>query len=73
MSHNKGFHFLDVYWAFNEKPHLFKDGLHLNGEGAGKLGTSVRIATQVHFWTKGPNPPCQEIGKASNLEREPHK
>ena len=47
MSHNKGFHFLDVYWAFNEKPHLFKDGLHLNGEGAGILGTSVSIATQV--------------------------
>ena len=50
MSHNKGFYFLDVYWAFNEKHHLFKDGLHLNGEGAVILGTSVSIATQVHFW-----------------------
>ena len=28
MSLDKGFHFLDVYWAFNEKLHLFKDGLH---------------------------------------------
>ena len=43
MSHNKGFHFLDVYWAFNEKPHLFKDGLHLNGEGAGILGIIIII------------------------------
>ena len=37
MSHEKGFHFLDVYWVhwvFNKKPHLFKDGLHLYGEGA---------------------------------------
>ena len=49
MSHNKGFHYLDAYWAFNEKPHLFKDGLHLNDEGAVVLGTSVSIATQVHF------------------------
>ena len=52
MSHNKGFHFLDVYWAFNEKPHLFNCGLHLNGGGAGILGTSGSIATQVHFWTR---------------------
>ena len=52
MSHNKGLHFLDVYWAFNEKPHLFKDGLHLKGKGAGILGTSVSIAIQVNFWTK---------------------
>ena len=35
MSHDKGFNFLDVYWAFNEMPHLFKDGLHLSGEGVG--------------------------------------
>ena len=49
MSHDKGFHFLDVYWAFDEKSHLFKVGLHLNDEGAGILGTSVSIATQVHF------------------------
>ena len=52
MSHNKGFHFLDVYCSFNGKPHLFKDGLHLNGEGAGILGTSVSIATHVHLWSK---------------------
>ena len=51
ISHNKGFNFLDVYWPFDGKPYLFKDGLHLNGEGAGILGTSVRIATQVHLWT----------------------
>ena len=24
MSHDKGFNFLDVFMAFNEKPHLFK-------------------------------------------------
>ena len=52
MSHDIGFHFLDVYWAFNEKPHLFEDGLHLNSEGAGTLFTCVSIATHVHFWTK---------------------
>ena len=56
MSHDKGFYFLDVYWAFNEKPHLFKDGLHLNGKGAGILGASDSIATQVHFWTKRSQP-----------------
>ena len=37
MSHDIGFHFLDVYWEFNEKAHLFEDGLHLNSEGAGIL------------------------------------
>ena len=52
MSHDQGFNFLDNYWAFNEMPHLFKDGLYLNGEGDGILGTSVSKATQVHFWTK---------------------
>ena len=52
MSNDKGFHLFDVYLVFNEKSHLFKDGLHLNGEGAGILGTSVSIATQVHFWMK---------------------
>ena len=56
MSHDKGFNFLDVYWSFNEKPHLFKDGLHLNGEGTGILGTIVSIAIQVHFWTKRSQP-----------------
>ena len=56
MSHDKGFHFLDVYWAFNEKSIPFKDGLHLNDEGAGILGTSVSIATQVFFWTKRSKP-----------------
>ena len=49
MSHNKGFNFLDIYWAFNEKPLLFKDGLHLDGDCAGILSTSVSIATHVHF------------------------
>ena len=63
MSHNKGFHFLDVYWAFNEKPYLFKDGLHLNGEGAGILGTSVSIATEVHFWTKRSQPSLSRNGE----------
>ena len=67
MSHNKGFNFLDVYWAFNEKPHLFKDGLHLNGEGAGILGTSVSIATQVHFWIKMSQPSL-----SGNAEGIPH-
>ena len=37
MSHDKGFHFLDVYWAFNEKPNLFKDGLHLSVRVLGYL------------------------------------
>ena len=73
MSHEKGFHFLDVYWAFNEKPYLFKDGLYLNGEGAWILGTSVNIATQVHFWTKRSSLHCREMGKASHLQLEPHK
>ena len=63
MTHYKEFHFLDVYWAFNEKPHLFKDGLHLNGEGAGILGTSVSIATQVHFWTKRSQPSLSGNGE----------
>ena len=63
MPHYKEFYFLDVYWAFNEKPHLFKDGLHLNGEGAGILGTSVSIATQVHFWTKGSQPSLSGNGE----------
>ena len=56
MSHDKGFHFLDVYWAFNEKPHVFKDGLHLNDEGVGILDTSVSMARQVYFWTKRSQP-----------------
>ena len=51
---------------FNENPHLFKDGLYLNVEGDGILGTIVSIATQVHFWTKGPNPYRREMGKASS-------
>ena len=63
MSHDKRFHFLDVYWAFNGKPHLFNDGLHLNGEGAGILGTSVTIGTQVHFWTKRSQSSSSENGK----------
>ena len=63
MSHDKRFNFSDVYWAFNEKPHLLKDGLHLNGEGAGILGTSVSIATQVCFWTKRSQPSSSGNGK----------
>ena len=56
MSDGKGYHFLDVYWAFNENLHLFKCGLHLDGEGAGILGTCVSAATLVHFWTKRSQP-----------------
>ena len=53
MSHNEEFHFLHLYWAFNEKPTcLIKYGLHLDGEGAGILGDCVSIARQVHLWTK---------------------
>ena len=63
ISHAKGFHFLDVYWVFNEKPHLFKDGLHHNGEGAGILGTNASIATQVHFWTKRSQPSTSGNGE----------
>ena len=60
MSHKKGVY----YRAFNEKPHPFKDGLHLNGEGAGIVGTSVSIATQVHFWTKRCQPSSSGNGEA---------
>ena len=56
MSHNKGFHFLDVHWALNKKSHLFKDGLQINGEGVGTLGTCVSIAIKVQFWTKRSEP-----------------
>ena len=73
MSYDKVFHFLDVYWAFNEKPHLFKDGRHLNGEGAGILDTSVRIATQAYFWSKMSQPSSSGKGKASHIQWEPHK
>ena len=52
MSQDKGFLFLDLYWEFDGKPHLFADGLHLNSEGARVLGACVGIATQAHFWTK---------------------
>ena len=52
MSHDKGFNLIDVYWAFNENPNLFKGGLHLSGEGAGILGTSVSIATQVNVYSE---------------------
>ena len=64
MSHDKGIHFLDAYWAFNEKPHLFIDGLQLNGEGAGILGTSVCIAIHVHFWTKRSQPSSSGNGES---------
>ena len=63
MSHDKGFHFLDVYCAFDEKTHLFKDGLNLNDEGAGILSTSVSLATQVHFWTKKSQPTSSGNGE----------
>ena len=63
MSNDKGFHFLDVYWALNENLHYFKDGLHLNGEGAGICFTSVSIATQTHFWTKRSQPSLSGNGK----------
>ena len=63
MSYEKGFHFFDVYWAFDEKPHLFKDGLHLNDESSGILGTSVSLATQVHFWTKRSQPSSSGNGE----------
>ena len=56
MSHEKGFNFLDVYWVFNRKPHLFKDGLLGYCGSAGIPGTSVSITTQVDFWTKSSQP-----------------
>ena len=55
MSHDKGFYFVDVYCAFNEKVHIFKDG----------LDTSVSIATQVDFWTKRSQP--SSPGKGEGL------
>ena len=37
MSQNKGVTFLDLYWEFDGKLHLFEDGLHLNSEVLGYL------------------------------------
>ena len=63
MSHDKGFNLFYVYWTFNEKPHMLKDGLYLNGEGAGILGTSTSIATHVHFWTQRCQPSSSVNGE----------
>ena len=65
MSHDQGFHLFDVYFAFKEKPYLFKDALHLNGEGAAILLTSVSIVTQVQFWIKRSKPSSSVLGQTS--------
>ena len=45
MSHDKGFHFLEK----KSPTRLIKDGLLLNGKGAGILGTFVSIANTDSF------------------------